>query len=281
MNGTETDAKYLVEIKPPKSWVRVDFQELWQYRELLAAFVGRNIRVRYKQTVIGIGWAIFQPLITMIIFTIFFGRLAGIPSDNVPYPIFVYAGLLYWTFFSTALSGASFSMIESGNMLQKVYFPRLITPLSAALTPAVDFAISLAVLFGLMALYRYSPSLVGLALIPVLMACTILAVLGPGLFLAALNVKFRDVRYILPFFIQMLLFVTPVIYPVSIIPEQFRWLAFLNPMSGIITVARNSLLGGGSVDWLSLAVSVGISLVLFIGGLAYFKKTELFFADII
>jgi len=277
----ETDAKYLVEIKPLKGLVQVDFKELWRYRDLLWAFVERNIKVRYKQTAIGIGWAVFQPLITMVIFTIFFGRLAGIPSDNIPYPIFVYAGLLYWIFFSAALSGASSSMVESGNMIQKVYFPRLIVPLSAILTPAIDFAISLVVLFGLIAFFRYPPSLSGIVMIPLLVVCTVLAMLGPGLFLAALNVKYRDVRYALPFFIQILLFVTPVIYPLSIIPERFQWIASLNPMAGVITVARSSLLGNGSVDWLSLAVSVGIGLVLLVGGLAYFKKTERFFADII
>lgn len=281
MTMTEEGAGYLIEIRPPKGLVRIDFKELWRYRELLSAFVTRNIKVRYKQTAVGIGWAVFQPLLAMLIFTIFFGRLAGMPSDNIPYPIFVYAGLLYWNFLSSALSGASNSIVESGGMLQKVYFPRLITPLSAILTPAIDFAISLAVLFGLMAFFRYPPSLLGVALVPFLMVSTALAMLGPGLFLAALNVKYRDVRYILPFFIQMLLFVTPVIYPVSIIPERFQWIAFLNPMSGIITAARSSLLGNGSVDWLALAVSIGISLVLLVGGLAYFKKTERFFADII
>lgn len=273
--------EYLVEIKPPKGLVWIDFKELWRYRELLLAFVGRNIKVRYKQTLIGIGWAVFQPLTTMIIFTIFFGRLAGMPSDNIPYPVFVYAGLLYWMFFSTALSGASGSMIESVGMIQKIYFPRIIMPLSAALTPAIDFVISLFILLGLMAFYRYIPTLTGLILVPLLMVCTALAVLGPGLFLAALNVKYRDVRYILPFFIQMLMFVTPVIYPVSIIPERFRWLASLNPMSGVIEVARTSLLGNGAIEWSALAVSVGVSLLFIAGGLAYFKKTERFFADII
>jgi lipopolysaccharide transport system permease protein len=281
MSGAEANSNYFVEIKPPKGLVRVNFKELWRYRELLGAFVERNIRVRYKQTAIGVGWAIFQPLVTMVIFTIFFGRLAHMPSDNIPYPIFVYAGLLYWTLFSAALSGASSSMVESGNMIQKVYFPRLIVPLSAILTPVIDFAISLVVLFGLMALFRYPPSLSGIVLIPLLVVCTVLAMLGPGLFLAALTDKSRDVRYVLPFFIQILLFVTPVIYPVSIIPEQFRWIASLNPMSGVITVARSSLLGNGNVDWLSLTVSIGIGLVLLVGGLAYFKKTERFFADII
>ncbi|MFH1047614.1 MAG: ABC transporter permease [Patescibacteria group bacterium] len=280
---TDTDAmkKYSIEIKPPKGLVGVDFRELWRYRDLLRALVERNIKVRYKQTIIGVGWAIFQPLTTMIIFTIFFGRLAGMPSDGIPYPIFVYAGLLYWTFFSTALSGASNSMIENTNMIQKIYFPRLLAPLSAILTPAIDFAVALLILFVLMAYYHYAPNLVGLLLIPVLVICTVLAMLGVGLLFAALNVKYRDVRYVLPFFIQMFMFITPVIYPVSIIPEKFRWIAALNPMSGVITVSRSTLLGDGSIDWLSLLISVSVGIALLIIGLAYFKKTERFFADVI
>jgi lipopolysaccharide transport system permease protein len=274
------EAASVIEIRPPKGLIRLDLAELWRYRELLHAFVERNIKVRYKQTAIGVAWAVFQPFVTMVIFTLFFGRLAKVPSDGIPYPVFVYAGLLFWNLFSAALTGTADSMVAAGGLIKKVYFPRLLAPLSAMLTPVIDFAISLLVLFGLMAYYGYRPGWLGLAFIPALALATCLATFGLGLFLAALNVKYRDVRYVLPFFIQMLLFLTPVIYPVSLIPERFRWLIMFNPMSGVINVARSSLLGTGAVPWTDLLVSVTVALVLLLAGLAYFRKTERFFADI-
>ncbi len=268
-------------IKPPRFWFNFDFREMLRYKELLYTFVWRNIKVRYKQTVIGILWVILQPILAMIIFTVFFGRLAKVPSDNVPYPVFVYAGLLFWNFFSSALTGASNSLVESAAMIQKVYFPRLILPFSAILTPLIDFIISFIVLLGIMAYYHFIPNWHGLVLTPLLMLVAVFSVLGLGLFFAALNVKYRDVRYALPFFIQLLLFVTPVIYPVSIIPARFQWIAYLNPMTGVVTAARASLLGNASVDWLMLGISALVSLGLIIFGTLYFKKTERFFADII
>lgn len=268
-------------ITPPKGLININLAELWRFRELLYIFVWRDIKVRYKQTAVGIAWAVFQPFCTMLIFTIFFGKLAKIPSEGIPYPIFVYSGLLLWTYFSTALSHASESLTNNENIIKKVYFPRLILPFSTMVTPAVDFIFALIILFLLMAYYHFTPSLIGILLIPVLLLISILSASGLGIFLASLNAKFRDVRYILPFFIQIMLFVTPVIYPISIIPQKFQWIVYLNPMAGIITASRNSLLQTGSIDWKILAYSLLVDMVLLIIGITYFRKTERFFADIL
>ena len=268
-------------IKPSKGLVSLDIAELLlRFKELLYAFVWRNVKVRYKQTAIGVLWAVLQPLLTMLIFTIFFGRLAKLPSDNIPYPVFVYVGLLYWNFFSTALSAASSSLIDSAGMIQKIYFPRLLMPISAVLTPVIDFFIALLILFCLMFFYHYTPHLIGVALVPAYILIAMIATAGIGFFFAALNVKYRDVRYALPFIIQTLLFLTPVIYPVSIIPARFQWIAYLNPMAGVITAARSSITAG-TVPWGALGASLLVSVIFFLFGLAYFKKTERFFADII
>ncbi|MEI6040059.1 MAG: ABC transporter permease [Candidatus Berkelbacteria bacterium] len=273
--------KTYYEIKPPKGLVHIDLKEIWAYRELLYIFVWRDIKVRYKQTAVGVMWAIFQPFFTMLIFTIFFGRFAKMPSDGVPYPIFVYAGLLLWNYFSNALSSASDSLIVSEGIIKKVYFPRLILPLSTTVTPVFDFFLALVVLFGLMIFYHFTPHFLGIILIPLLLLISLLSAWGLGVFLASVNVKYRDVRYILPFFIQIMLFLTPVIYPISIIPAKYQWLIYLNPMAGVIQTARTTLLGGGSVDWQILSMSFGISLILVIGGIYFFRKTERFFADIL
>ncbi len=269
------------QIVPPKRWLNLNLNEIWRFRELLYIFVWRDIKVRYKQTALGVAWAIFQPLVTMIIFTLFFGRLAKVPSENIPYPIFVYTGLLFWNYYSTALSNATNSFIENENIIKKIYFPRLILPLSTVATPAIDFIFAFLVLVGLMIFYHYTPNLIGLLAIPFLLLLAFVAVSGLGLFLASVNVKFRDVRYILPFFIQMLLFVTPVIYPVSIVPDRFQWVLYLNPMTAVITMARSFLLGTGAIDWSLVGISVLASLFLFTLGLLYFQKTERFFADVI
>lgn len=268
-------------IRPPRSWFRLDWAELLHYKELLGVFIWRNIKVRYKQTAIGVVWAVLQPFLTMVVFSVFFGRLAKVPSDGVPYPVFVFAGLLFWNLFSSSLTNASNSMVESSGMIQKIYFPRLILPLSAILTPMIDFAISFGVLLGVMAWFQYIPGWHGIVLLPIFMGMTIFSVLGLGLWLCSLNVKYRDVRHALPFFIQILLFLTPVIYPVSIIPQKLQWIAYLNPMTGVITAARASILGNNSVDWTLLAISFIVSIGLLLFGLWYFKKTEQFFADII
>lgn len=275
------EAKTEYEIKPPKGLVNFNFPEIWRYRELLYVFAWRDIKVRYKQTAIGALWAIFQPFVTMIIFTVFFGGLAKVPSDGIPYPIFVYTGLLFWNYFSTALTNASNCLVENENIVKKVYFPRLILPVSTTVTPLIDFCFALLILFGLMIYYHFTPSFLGIVLIPVLLLISMLTASGLGFFLSAVNAKYRDVRYALPFFIQIMMYVTPVIYSVNIIPHKFQWIAYLNPMAGVISTARVVLLGTGSVDMIEAVIAPVVTIILFIIGLAYFRKTERFFADIL
>lgn len=266
-------------IRPKKVLSMRDLKELWDYKELLYFFVWRDFKVRYKQTVIGIGWAIFQPFMTMVVFSVFFGALLKIPSDGVPYPIFVYAGLLFWQFFSSALSETSGVLISNQAIITKVYFPRLILPLSSVATKLVDFAIASVILVGMMIYYGYTPHLMGLLILPLLLAITFMASVGGGLFLAAINVKYRDVRYILPFFIQILMFLTPVIYPASI-AGKYSWILALNPMMGVIQSARASLLGTAPINWTLIAISFTACAILLAIGTIYFKKVERYFADI-
>ncbi|MEK7645435.1 MAG: ABC transporter permease [Patescibacteria group bacterium] len=267
-------------IRPKKTFSLYDFREVWNYRELLAFFTWRDLKVRYKQTAIGALWAIFQPFITMVVFSVFFGTLAQIPSDNVPYPIFVYVGLLFWQFFSGALSDTSNVLISNQAIITKVYFPRLILPLSSVTTKFVDFAIAAFILAGMMIYYGYVPELASIAVIPLLLIITFMAAVGGGLFLAAINVKYRDVRFVLPFFIQTLLFVTPVIYPASI-AGKYSWLLALNPMMGVIQTARATLLGTAPINWELVSISFAACLVLLVIGTVYFKKVERYFADVI
>ena len=210
-----------ITIRPYKGLFNVGFRELWEYRELLFFFAWRDIKVRYKQTVVGVMWAIFKPLIAMLIFTFFFGRFAKMPSDGIPYPIFVYTGLILWTYFSFGLSQASDSMVANAGIVQKIYFPRLIIPLSSSFVGLVDFFVASFILTGLMIYYQYVPSFTGLLYVPLLILITFLSSVGLGSFLAAINVKYRDVRYVVPFFIQMLMFLTPVIYPVSMLGNKY------------------------------------------------------------
>lgn len=267
-------------IRPKRLFHFRDLKELWDYKELLYFFSWRDLKVRYKQTVIGILWSILQPLVTMLIFSFFFGRLVGIPSDGVPYPIFVYTGLLFWQFFSDALNETSNCLLANQAIVTKVYFPRLILPVSAVMTKFVDFAIASMVLVGLMFYYGYTPHLTGLLVLPILLILTFMAAVGLGLFLASINVKYRDVRYALPFFIQLMLFITPVIYPASIAGTYSKILA-LNPMMGVIQSARSALLGTTPLNWTLIATSAITGLTLLIIGLIYFKKTERYFADVI
>lgn len=280
MNNKATSENLII-IKPQKGWLRVGFKELWDYRELVYFFIWRDIKVRYKQTTIGALWAIFQPLAAMLIFTVFFGKFAKIPSDNIPYPIFVYVGLLLWNYFSFGLSHASESMVANSNIIQKIYFPRLLIPISSSLVGLVDFAIASVVLLGLMFFYRFVPNVMVIIYLPFLILITFLGSVGLGCFFASINVKYRDVRYAIPFFIQMVIFLTPVIYPLSMLSHKFKWLISLNPMSGVIENARRIIFSSGPVDWGILSISIGISLVLFVCGIMYFRKTERFFADII
>jgi lipopolysaccharide transport system permease protein len=267
-------------IRPKKVFSFADLRELWIYRELLYFFSWRDIKVRYKQTFIGILWAIFQPFITMIVFTVFFGKLANMPSDGIPYPIFVYVGLLFWQFFSTALADTSNVLITNQAIVTKVYFPRIILPISAVITNFIDFVISSIILVGLMIYYGYVPHLSGFLILPLLLLITFMAAIGGGLFLASVNVKYRDVRYVLPFFIQILLFLTPVIYPSSI-AGKYSWILAINPMTGVIQSARAALLATSPINWILVADSFFGTLVILLFGIYIFKKTERYFADII
>lgn len=267
-------------IRPKKVFSFEDIREVWRYKELLYFFTWRDFKVRYKQTVVGILWAIFQPFMTMVVFSVFFGGLLKVASDGVPYPIFVYTGLLFWQFFSSALSETSGVLISNQSIITKVYFPRLILPLSSVATKFVDFAIASVILGGMMVFYGYTPQLMSIVVLPILLAITFMAAVGGGLFLAAINVKYRDVRFVLPFFIQLLLFVTPVIYPASI-AGAYSWILAFNPMMGVIQNARAVLLGTAQVNWLLIGISFAACSVLLVIGTIYFKKVERYFADII
>jgi lipopolysaccharide transport system permease protein len=267
-------------IRPKKLFSVKDITELWKYKELLYFFTWKELKVRYKQTMIGAAWAIFQPLVTMVVFTIFFSKLAGIPSDNVPYPIFVYSGLLFWQFFSSALGDTSNVLISNQSIITKVYFPRLILPLSSVMTKLVDFAIAAIILAIMMFYYGFVPRLESIIVLPVVLIISFMAAVGLGLVLAAVNVKYRDVRYALPFFIQMLLFVTPVIYPASL-AHKYSWILAINPMTGVIQNARASLLGTAEVNWGLIGISFAATLLLLFIGVYVFKKVERYFADIV
>jgi lipopolysaccharide transport system permease protein len=273
-------------IEPSRGWVAVRLDELWEYRELLYFFAWRDVKVRYKQTLLGASWAVLQPLLTMLIFTIFFGRMAGIGSEGAPYPIFSYAGLLPWTFFAQGLGGSSNSLVGAATLLKKVYFPRLIVPLSAVLSGVVDFAVAFLVLIGMMVWYGVRPG-PEVVLLPLLLLLAAGAALGAGLWLSALNVEYRDVRYVMPFFVQLLLFVTPVIYPASKVVRKLEamglpgWLYGLNPMVGVIHGFRWALLGSQLRPWDLLAVGTAVTVLLVAGGLFYFRRMERTFADVV
>ncbi|MBP9819207.1 ABC transporter permease [Candidatus Woesebacteria bacterium] len=275
----ETNDRVTV-IQPKKLFSFRDIKEVWEYRELLYFLTVRDLKVRYKQTTIGVLWAVFQPFLIMVVFSVFFGQLLGVPSEGVPYPIFVYTGLLFWQFFSSALSDTSGTLVANQAIVTKVYFPRLLLPLASVMTKVVDFAIAALILIGMMFYYGYTPHLSGLLLIPLLLIITFMASVGLGLVLAAINVKYRDVRYILPFFIQMLLFVTPVIYPAGI-AGKYSWILALNPMMGVIQSARAALLGTTVLNWLLITISLVATFILLLIGIYTFKKTERYFADII
>lgn len=253
---------------------------IWHYRELLFFLVWRDVKIRYKQTVLGALWAVLQPFLTMIVFTVFFGRLAQIPTDGIPQPIFWYSALLPWTYFSSALVNAGNSLLGNRDLITKVYFPRAILPASTVLSGLVDFLIATLVLVGLMVYYEVRPAW-GLAVWPLAVLTLVVLALGLGMLLSALNVRFRDVKYALPFGVQLLLFLTPIIYPSSIVPERFRSLLALNPLTGIIEACRASLLPGHPIDWAMLGASIGITMVIFFLGALYFDRTQRSFADVI
>ncbi len=267
-------------IAPPRGWLDIDLRELWAARELLYFFVWRDIKVRYKQTAIGAGWAVIQPFMTMVVFSLFFGKLAKMPSYGLPYPIFYYSALLPWTYFAGALQSATNVVVDQQHIITKVYFPRLVLPLSAVVSGLLDFAIAFVVLLGLMAYYRIVPH-PAILLLPCFLLLAIFTALGVGLWLSALNALYRDVRYVVPFLVQFWLFASPVAYPSSLVPERWRWLYGLNPMAGVIEGFRWALTGHGQPPNILLAASTGMVLLLLGGGLAYFHRMEGTVADVV
>ncbi|MCP4255716.1 MAG: ABC transporter permease [Candidatus Scalindua sp.] len=265
-------------IEPKSGWVPIDFAELWRYKELLYFLTKRDIKVRYKQTILGGLWAIIQPLFTMIVFVVFFGRMAKIQSDGIPYPLFAYAGLLPWTYFTGALSASSNSLVENANLITKVYFPRIIAPASAALAGLLDFSIATLILGVMMVYYQYVPGL-EILLLPFLIGMVFVCAVGVGLWLSALNVQYRDIRYVVPLLIQLWMFVSPVIYPVSMVPKKYHLLMSINPMVGIIEALRSSFLGHQPINWMLLGISAMIISIIFLSGMYYFRRMERVFAD--
>ena len=275
-----------IRIAPSRGWASLGLASVWEYRELLYFLVWRDVKIRYKQTVLGAAWAILQPLLTMVVFTVFFGNLAQVGSDGLPYPIFSFAGLLPWSFFAQALSQSSGSVVGSSSLITKVYFPRLVIPISSVLAGLVDFAIAFVVLIGLMAYYGIWA--VGtVVFVPFLLLLAVAAALGVGMWLSALNVEYRDVRYVVPFFVQLWLFVTPVIYPASKVAEKLHqmglpaWIYGLNPMAGVVEGFRWALLGTGTRPGLLLLASAGVTLLLLVSGAFYFRRMERTFADVV
>ncbi len=276
---TELPAKPLLTIESRHGWTGLDLRDLWAHRDLFYFLVWRDVKVRYKQTALGIAWAVLQPLLTMLVFTIIFGRLAGVPSDGEPYPIFVYAGLLPWNFFNQAVTTSSNSLVGNAALITKVYFPRLVIPGAAVGAGLVDFAISAVILFVMAFHYGVAIGAGILMLIPLALLTTLFAT-GVGMWMSALNVKYRDVRYALPFVLQIWMYVTPIIYPVTFIPARWRWLIALNPLSGIIQGFRSAIFGR-PFDWNVIASSTAVTIVVLIYAAFEFRRMEKEFADII
>lgn len=267
-------------IQPPRRRVPIDLAELWEYRELLFFLIWRDVKVRYKQTVLGAAWAVIQPLITMLVFSVFFGRLAKIPSDGLPYPLFSYSALVPWTFFATGLAQSSNSLVGAANLIRKIYFPRLVVPVSTVLAGLVDFTLAFAVLLVMMPFYGYLPTPAVLFL-PALLVLALVTALGAGLWLSALNVQFRDVRYTVPFLVQIWLFATPIAYPSSMLDEPWHMLYALNPMVGVVEGFRWALLGTDTRPGPMIAISALTSVALLVSGAYYFRRMERHFADIV
>lgn len=267
-------------IRPERGLAALNLKELWAYRELLYFLTWRDVKVRYKQTVLGAAWAIIQPLLMMIVFTVFFGKLVGVPSDGSPYPVFAYCALLPWQLFAHALAESSNSLVANERLITKVYFPRLIVPLAAVFGGLIDFAIAFVILLGLMAYYGIFPTVATFTL-PLFVLLALLTALGVGLWFSALNVKYRDVRYTITFMTQLWFFATPIVYPSSIVPERWRALYGLNPMAGVVEGFRWALLGKGEGPGLLLAVSVAVVILILVTGLLYFRRMEATFADLV
>jgi lipopolysaccharide transport system permease protein len=270
----------VMRITPPTRWWILPFGELWDFRELVYFFVWRDIKIRYKQTAIGAAWAVLQPLLTMLIFSLFFGRLAHIPSEGLPYPIFYYSALLPWMYFAAAMQNATNTIVENQRVITKVYFPRLALPLASVLSGLVDFGVSFGMFVVLMIYYGIRPT-AAIFWFPAFILLAVLTALGVGLWLSALNALYRDVRYVLPFLVQFWLFASPVAYPASLVPQKWRWLYGLNPMAGVIEGVRWSLTGRTNAPSRLIFVSVAAVLVLLASGLAYFQKVETTVADVV
>ncbi|MEO8357315.1 MAG: ABC transporter permease [Chloroflexota bacterium] len=276
----EPKKKPLIRLQPTRGWTSLKLQEIWEHRELMGIFVWRDLKVRYRQTVIGALWAIVQPFLTMVIFSVFFGRLAGIPSDSIPYPIFSYAALVPWTFFANSINQASNSLVNNAEMIKKIYFPRLTMPLASVVGGLVDFILAFIILLGMMFYYGFVPT-INILWFPLFVLLSMMTALGVGLWLAAMNVQFRDVRYMVPFITQAWLFATPVAYPSSLLSEPWRTLYGLNPMVGVVEGFRWALLGTDTAPGPMIIISFIVAFLILISGTYYFRRMEKTFADVI
>ena len=270
----------LLRLTPPRGWLDLDLREVWAARELLYFFVWRDVKVRYKQTAIGVAWAVLQPLLNMVVFSLFFGKLAKIPSGGSPYPVFYYCALLPWTYFATALASATTTVVDQQHVVTKVYFPRVVLPLAAVASGLLDLGIGFGVFLAMMLYYRIAPT-PAILMLPAFVLLAVLTALGVGLWLSALNAIYRDVRYVLPFLVQFWMFASPVAYSSSLVPERWRWLYGLNPMAGVIEGFRWSLTGHGEPPNLMLAASAAAVLLVLGGGLVYFRAMESTVADVV
>jgi lipopolysaccharide transport system permease protein len=280
MNKTEGENIPFIRIEPSSGWTALKLNELWEYRELLGIFVWRDLKVRYRQTVIGALWAVVQPFLTMVIFSVFFGRLAGVPSDSIPYPIFSYAALVPWTFFANSINMASNSLVNNAEMIKKIYFPRLTMPFASMLAGLVDFILAFIILIGMMLYYGFVPT-INILWFPLFLLLSMMTALGVSMWLSAMNVQFRDVRYMIPFITQAWLFATPVAYPSSMLSEPWRTIYGINPMVGVVEGFRWALLGTNTAPGPLMIVSFAVAIVILISGVYYFRKMEKIFADII
>ena len=274
------DSRPEMVIEPAARWPRVDLRELWTYRQLLFFLVWRDLKVRYAQTVLGIGWAVLQPLLSMLVFTVIFGRFAKVPSDGIPYAVFSLAAVVPWTYFSTAFSTSSNSLVTSANLISKVYFPRLVVPIAPVLAAIVDLLIGFVVLAALMMVYHVAPSPAAIFMVPLLVLLMAITATGVGCWLSALNIQYRDVKHLVPFLSQIWMYASPIVYPVSLVPARLRPFYALNPMVGIVEGFRSVLLQSGPIPWRLLGISAATGTLLLVGGALYFRRTERLFADI-
>lgn len=267
-------------IRPSQGWGSLKLGELWEYRELVYFLIWRDIKVRYKQTVLGASWAIIQPFVTMVVFSLFFGKLAKIPSDGLPYPVFAYAALVPWTFFANGMANASQCLVASSHLVKKVYFPRVSMPISSVLSGGLDFILAFVVLLGMMAYYGIFPTM-HIVWLPLLLVLALVTALGVGLWMSALNVIYRDIRYVVPFLVQLWMFATPIAYPGSLVPEVWRPVYAINPMVGVIEGFRWALLGTDTAPTLMLIPSSIVAAILLVSGMIFFRNMEGHFADVV